>query len=162
VSMTWRAQSAKPYPAVDEAALLATSTFPIPPEELIALAKAGRPTCVQVHCEQTGRTRYQDAVSGQGGGGSVCVRVILYYTNKRSERGERLWGEEFLATNAGGDDPARLASSFQFVAPVVGPLSKDEFQAALASFSLEEGFPGRAWRATYTRHVIGRMSYPHP
>ena len=34
-----------------------------------------------------------------------------------------------------------MASSFQFVAPVVGPLSKDEFITAFSGFKLEEGFP---------------------
>ena len=37
-----------------------------------------------------------------------------------------------LATNNGADEPERLASSFQFVAPVVGPLPKDRFLEAFA------------------------------
>ena len=39
------------------------------------------------------------------------------------------------------DATARLASSFEFVAPVVGPLSKDELHTALSGFDLMEGFP---------------------
>ena len=37
--------------------------------------------------------------------------------------------------------PARLASDFQFVAPVVGPLPKEKFLEAFASFKIEEAFP---------------------
>jgi hypothetical protein len=39
------------------------------------------------------------------------------------------------------DVTARLASSFEFVAPVVGPLSKDELHTALEGFDLMAGFP---------------------
>lgn len=46
-----------------------------------------------------------------------------------------------LATNNGANDPSRLASDFQFVAPVVGPLPKDKFLEAFASFKIEEAFP---------------------
>lgn len=46
-----------------------------------------------------------------------------------------------LATKVGTDDPSRLASDFRFAAPVVGPLSKEKFIEAFASFKLEEAFP---------------------
>mgnify|MGYP002862563143 FL=1 len=72
---------------VDEAAMLASSTFPVSPETLIA-------------------------------------------TTKR-----------ILAKNNGAEEPALLASDFKFVAPVVGPLGKEEFLKAFASFKIEEGFP---------------------
>ena len=72
---------------VDEAAMLANSTFPIAPEVLIA-------------------------------------------TTKR-----------ILAKNSGAEEPGLLASDFKFVAPVVGPLSKEEFLKAWESFKLEEAFP---------------------
>ena len=72
---------------VDEAAMLASSTFPVSPETLIAATK----------------------------------RV--------------------LAKNNGTEEPALLASDFKFVAPVVGPLGKEEFLKAFASFKIEEGFP---------------------
>ena len=43
-----------------------------------------------------------------------------------------------LAANNGGDDPSLLASTFQFVAPVVGPLDKDAFVTAFTGFKLEQ------------------------
>ena len=72
---------------VDEAAMLAASTFPISPDDLIARTKA------------------------------------------------------ILANNNGAENPALLASDFKFVAPVVGPLPKDDFLKAFAGFKIEEGFP---------------------
>ena len=72
---------------VDEQAMLASSTFPISPEVLIA-------------------------------------------TTKR-----------ILAKNNGAEEPALLATDFKFVAPVVGPLPKEKFLEAFASFKIEEGFP---------------------
>jgi len=72
---------------IDEAVMLASSTFPIAPEELIAKTKG------------------------------------------------------ILATNNGANDPARLAADFNFVAPVVGPLSKEKFLEAFSSFKLEAAFP---------------------
>ena len=72
---------------VDEAAMLASSTFPVSPETLIANTK------------------------------------------------------RILAKNNGAEEPALLASDFKFVAPVVGPLGKEEFLKAFASFKIEEGFP---------------------
>jgi len=72
---------------LDETAMLAASTFPISPMELIAKTKG------------------------------------------------------ILATNNGAGDPSRLAADFRFVAPVVGPLSKEKFIAAFSSFKLEEAFP---------------------
>ena len=72
---------------VDEAAMLAASSFPISPDDLIARTKA------------------------------------------------------ILANNNGAENPALLASDFKFVAPVVGPLPKDDFLKAFAGFKIEEGFP---------------------
>mmetsp|Transcript_20685 Transcript_20685/g.33528 ORF Transcript_20685/g.33528 Transcript_20685/m.33528 type:complete len:261 (+) Transcript_20685:237-1019(+) len=72
---------------VDEAAMLAASTFPISPEALIAKTKG------------------------------------------------------ILATNNAANDPSRLAADFHFVAPVVGPLPKEKFLEAFASFKLEDAFP---------------------
>ena len=46
-----------------------------------------------------------------------------------------------LATNNGAEDPSLLASDFQFVAPVVGPLPKERFLEAFSSFKIEEAFP---------------------
>ena len=72
---------------VDEAGMLAASSFPIPPADLIAKCKL------------------------------------------------------ILAKNNGGEDPSLLASDFEFVAPVVGPLEKERFLAAFQSFKIDEGFP---------------------
>ena len=48
----------------------------------------------------------------------------------------------FLMSRGGfGADPDLLASSFKFVGPVVGPLSKDEFVGAIGSVDIETGFP---------------------
>jgi hypothetical protein len=72
---------------VDEAAMLAASSFAIAPSDLIAKTKA------------------------------------------------------ILAANNGAENPALLASDFQFVAPVVGPLPKERFLEAFGGFKIEEGFP---------------------
>jgi len=45
-----------------------------------------------------------------------------------------------LAANNGADDPSLLAEDFQFVAPVVGPLGREEFASAFKSFKLKEAF----------------------
>ena len=49
--------------------------------------------------------------------------------------------KRILAANNGSDDPSLLASTFQFVAPVVGPFTKDAFIAAFTGFKLEEARP---------------------
>lgn len=51
-----------------------------------------------------------------------------------------------LATNLichelGGDDPSLLAEDFQFVFPVVGPLTKAQFVEAFTEFKVREAFP---------------------
>ena len=54
----------------------------------------------------------------------------------------------------GGDDPSLLASTFQFVAPVIGPLPKDEFISAFTGFKLQDGLPD-AKANFYNFHVVG-------
>ena len=51
-----------------------------------------------------------------------------------------------LATNLichelGGDDPSLLADDFQFVFPVVGPLTKAQFVEAFTNFKVRDAFP---------------------
>eukprot|EP00746_Dinoflagellata_sp_MGD_P053924 gnl/MRDRNA2_/MRDRNA2_236487_c0_seq1.p1 gnl/MRDRNA2_/MRDRNA2_236487_c0~~gnl/MRDRNA2_/MRDRNA2_236487_c0_seq1.p1 ORF type:complete len:297 (+),score=50.72 gnl/MRDRNA2_/MRDRNA2_236487_c0_seq1:29-892(+) len=46
-----------------------------------------------------------------------------------------------LAKGVGLEDPDVLAENFEFVAPVVGPLPKDEFITALKGFDLLQAFP---------------------
>lgn len=46
-----------------------------------------------------------------------------------------------LLRNLGVEDASLLDDSFTFVAPVVGPLGKDEFLKAFASFDLGAAFP---------------------
>lgn len=74
---------------LDEDAMLAASTFPIKPEDLVAKAKAWL---------------------------SASLVEGIY-------------------------DADSLADSFEFVAPVVGPLTKDAFLTAIATFDLKEGIP---------------------
>lgn len=50
-----------------------------------------------------------------------------------------------LATGFGSEEPERLAESFQFVAPVVGPLPKKEFVDAFSGFNVLEAFPDMAF-----------------
>ena len=76
---------------LDCSATLASSTFPIAPDELIAKAK-------------------------------------------------EVLASEF-GTKAGCDATSVLASDFQFVAPIVGPLSRDEFTRAFGSFKIRDAFP---------------------
>ena len=50
--------------------------------------------------------------------------------------------KRFLASRGGfGADPALLSPDFQFIAPVVGPLGKDEFVKAIGSVDIAKGFP---------------------
>ena len=77
--------------ALDVAATLAASTFPISPGDLVA--------------------RAQDVL--------------------RQEFG----------TRKGSDPDSLLSDDFQFVAPIVGPLSKHEFLAAFGSFKVKDAFP---------------------
>lgn len=80
---------------VDEAAMLARSTFPVKPDALIARAK--------------------------------------YVLNE---------------AKVGTADPAVLAESFEFCAPFIGPLPRDEYLAALESFKIEDAFSVRPqWHA---------------
>lgn len=64
--------------------------------------------------------------------------------------GSNLLGNETklkeLATNLicnelGGDDPTLLSDDFQFVFPVVGPLTKNQFVKAFSEFKIREAFP---------------------
>ena len=49
--------------------------------------------------------------------------------------------KKVLLAGAGVDDASVLADDFEFCAPVVGPLQKDEYLNALGSFKLTEAFP---------------------
>ena len=50
--------------------------------------------------------------------------------------------KNFLVSRGGfGADPALLSPTFQFVAPVVGPLGKDEFVKAIGSVDIATAFP---------------------
>ena len=46
-----------------------------------------------------------------------------------------------LALGVGTEDPSILRDDFEFCAPVVGPLCKDEYLGALAKFDLPSAFP---------------------
>jgi len=50
--------------------------------------------------------------------------------------------KKFLMSEGGfGASPELLSPGFKFIAPVVGPLGKDEFLAAIGSVDIEAGFP---------------------
>ena len=49
--------------------------------------------------------------------------------------------KKVLLKGAGVDDPSVLADDFEFCAPVVGPLKKEEYLSALKSFDLMTAFP---------------------
>merc|ERR1711972_1104447 len=55
------------------------------------------------------------------------------------EKAKTVLGCEF-GTAPGADDSV-LAEDFQFVAPIVGPLSKAEFMGAFGSFKVKDAFP---------------------
>lgn len=55
------------------------------------------------------------------------------------EKAKAVLGCEF--GTAAGADHSVLAEDFQFVAPIVGPLSKAEFMGAFGSFKVKEAFP---------------------
>ena len=46
-----------------------------------------------------------------------------------------------FGTASGADPSALLADDFQFVAPIVGPLGRDEFLQAFGSFKVKDAFP---------------------
>jgi hypothetical protein len=69
-------------------------------------------------------------------------------------------------------DPSLLAEDFQFLAPIVGPLSKAKFLKAFESFNLKKAFPGTAadsygtysgknrkwfWKTLGTRQAFPRL-----
>jgi len=48
---------------------------------------------------------------------------------------------KMICSEFGGDDPSLLADDFQFVFPVVGPLTKTQFIEAFSKFKVREAFP---------------------
>jgi len=46
-----------------------------------------------------------------------------------------------ICAEFGGDDPSLLAEDFQFLFPVVGPLTKEQFVEAFTNFQVREAFP---------------------
>ena len=52
-----------------------------------------------------------------------------------------LLAKDALRKGAGVDDPTILADDFEFCAPVVGPINKDEYIDALTNFDLLSAFP---------------------
>lgn len=52
-----------------------------------------------------------------------------------------LLAKEITRTEFGCDSPSLLAEDFQFVAPIVGPLPKQEFVKAFANFKVKDAFP---------------------
>jgi len=55
------------------------------------------------------------------------------------EKAKKVLGCEF--GTAPGADASVLSEDFQFVAPIVGPLTKSEFMGAFGSFKVKEAFP---------------------
>lgn len=94
-------------------------------------------------------------------------------------RAQNVLRQEF-GTRAGSDPDALLSDDFQFVAPIVGPLSKAEFLAAFGSFKVKDAFPdiqdnswfkvdplepNRVWfvsRATGTHTGTLNFGWPRP
>ena len=48
---------------------------------------------------------------------------------------------KLICNELGGDDPSLLADDFQFLFPVVGPLTKTQFLEAFTNFKVREAFP---------------------
>ena len=49
--------------------------------------------------------------------------------------------QNLICHELGGDDPSLLAEDFQFLFPVVGPLTKAQFVEAFTNFKVREAFP---------------------
>jgi len=49
--------------------------------------------------------------------------------------------KNLICNELGGDDPSLLAEDFQFLFPVVGPLTKSQFIEAFTNFNVQEAFP---------------------
>ncbi len=49
--------------------------------------------------------------------------------------------QKLICNELGGDDPSLLAEDFQFLFPVVGPLTKAQFLEAFTNFKVREAFP---------------------
>lgn len=50
--------------------------------------------------------------------------------------------QQLVEKEQGVQDPSLLADDFVFLAPIVGPLSKEKFLEAFANFNLKKAFPG--------------------
>jgi len=49
--------------------------------------------------------------------------------------------KDMICSEFGGDNPSLLSEDFQFVFPVVGPLTKEQFLEAFSNFKVREAFP---------------------
>lgn len=83
----------------------------------------------------------------------TLARTVAYAAERNPNFDKSILGNESklreLATNLicnelGGDDPSLLAEDFQFVFPVVGPLTKAQFVDAFTKFKVREAFPTSA------------------
>ena len=77
-------------------------------------------------------------------------KTMSYAKEKYPEFDEKILGNEeklkelatkLICNELGGDDPSLLAEDFQFLFPVVGPLTKAQFLEAFTNFKVREAFP---------------------
>ena len=76
-------------------------------------------------------------------------KTIVYAKAKNPDYGNIIGNEakltelaqNLICNELGGDDPSLLADDFQFLFPVVGPLTKAQFLEAFTNFKVREAFP---------------------
>jgi len=81
--------------------------------------------------------------------GETLKKTVTYAKEKNPGYGDILGNEakltelaqNLICNELGGDDPSLLADDFQFLFPVVGPLTKAQFLEAFTNFKVREAFP---------------------
>lgn len=84
---------------------------------------------------------------------ATLAKTVAYAQEQHPEFDPSILGNEaklrelatrLICNELGGDDPSLLAEDFQFLFPVVGPLTKAQFVEAFTKFKVREAFPTSA------------------
>ena len=80
---------------------------------------------------------------------NTLKKTVAYAKEKNPKFGDILGNQaklkelatKLICSEFGGDDPSLLAEDFQFLFPVVGPLTKEQFVEAFTNFKIRDAFP---------------------
>lgn len=146
---------------VDEAAMLAATSFAIQPDDLVRLAKEGlrlgagplqhltlNTTTLAFHINLLRLKREPHAYVGQ------------FHRSRMSatDPPPHPLTHTHCLLLAGVDDPSILADSFEFCAPFVGPIDKEEYLGALGKFKVRSGTVVLQHRLYNASYFTGRHS----